>query len=289
MFCGLILSLRPKQWTKNLLLFAGLIFSKNVLVPALLWKASAAFFLFCLLSGSVYLINDVADVESDRNHPLKKDRAIASGRVPIGLAVGAALIVAAGALGSAFLLGNKFGMVAAGYFILILAYSFVLKHVIIMDVLAIALGFVLRAAAGAVVIAVPISSWLLLCTIFAALFLAMSKRRHEMLLLGDNSTSHRKTLGEYSAQLLDQMVPVVTASTVMSYALYTTSAETVAKFGTNNLVFTVPFVLFGIFRYLYLVHQKNSGGNPEIVLLTDLPTIVNLVFYALAVGLILYH
>ncbi len=281
--------MRPKQWTKNIVLFAGLIFSKHLFDAAFVLQAVWAFLLFCLLSSAVYLINDVVDVEKDRNHPLKKDRPIAAGKLPIGIAVAAAILLALGALGLSFGLKPVFGLVAAVYFILIVAYSFVLKNVVILDVLAIASGFVLRAVAGALVIAVPISSWLLMCTIFAALFLALSKRRHELLLLGENSSSHRKILIEYSPHLLDQMMAVVTASTVMSYALYTTSAETVTKFGTHHLIYTLPFVIFGIFRYLYLVHQKSSGGSPELVLLTDKPTLANLVLYAGSVVLILYR
>jgi len=188
----------------------------------------------------------------------------------------------------AFSLSFPFGMVAVSYLILQILYSFYLKHVVILDVFSVASGFVLRVVGGAEVIHVPISSWLLICTILLSLFLAMSKRRHELILLEDNAVHHRKILYEYSPYFLDQMISVVTSSTVIAYALYTMSEETVKKFHTDNLKFTIPFVIYGIFRYLYLIHQKNEGGNPEMVLLTDKPLIINILLYGLVVGFILY-
>jgi len=288
MIRALIETMRPRQWTKNLLLFVGLIFSQNLFHFDLLLKTLVAFALFCLLSGAVYLINDLADIESDRSHPLKSRRPLPSGRLKVPVAIAAAVGFTCVGFPLSFLLDFQFGLVATGYFLLILAYSFGLKHVVILDVVVVALGFILRAVAGAVVIHVPISSWLLICTTFLALFLAMSKRRHELVLLGENSASHRKTLIEYSPQFLDQMIAVVTASAVMSYALYTTSEETVAKFGTRNLLFTLPFVIYGIFRYLYLVHMRNMGGSPELVFIKDRPMVVNVILYVIVVAVVLY-
>ena len=288
MICTIVESLRPRQWTKNLLLFAGLIFSKSVFQGPLLLKASAGFVLFCLLSGTEYIINDLLDLEQDRNHPVKSKRPLASGRLKVSWAVGAVVVLAVGGLFGSFLLSRGFGWIAAAYFVLMLGYTLVLKHIVIVDVIVIAVGFVLRAVAGAAVVDVSISSWLLVCTTFLALFLGLCKRRHEMILLGENAVGHRKILGDYSPYLLDQMVSVVTASTVMAYTLYTTAAGTVEKFGTRNLIFTLPFVLYGIFRYLYLVHQKEMGGSPEQILLKDRPMIVNIMLYLLTAGFILY-
>ena len=284
----IIESLRPKQWTKNLLLFAGLLFSKSLFQMPLLVKAAAGFFIFCLLSGAEYLVNDLLDLEQDRAHPIKSKRPLASGRLTPAAAIIVVVVLAATGLASSFLLDRGFGWIALIYFLLMLSYTFALKHVVILDVIIIALGFVLRAVAGAAVIKVSISSWLLMCTTFLALFLVLNKRRHEMVLLGENATNHRKILGEYSPYLLDLMVTVVTAATILSYALYTTAVDTVQKFGTRNLLFTLPFVLYGIFRYLYLVHQKNMGGSPEQILIKDGPMIVNIFFYLITTGIILY-
>jgi 4-hydroxybenzoate polyprenyltransferase len=288
MVVPLIQSLRPKQWTKNFLLFAGLIFSEHLFEQASLIRALAGFVLFCLLSSGEYLINDLMDLEKDRTHPVKSKRPLASGKVSIPVALITSLILLTGSLFASFVLGTNFGWIALSYALMILAYSLFLKRVVILDVIVVAMGFVLRATAGAVVIRVSISSWLLVCAVFLALFLAMCKRRHELVLLGEDATTHRKILYEYSPYLLDQMIAVVTASTVMAYALYTTASETVEKFGTRNLIFTLPFVLYGIFRYLYLVHQKNLGGSPELVLLKDRPMQLNLLLYGFMVGFILY-
>jgi 4-hydroxybenzoate polyprenyltransferase len=282
-------SLRPRQWTKNLLLFAGLLFSQSIFEMDLFLKAVAGFMLFCVLSGSEYIINDLIDIDADREHPVKSKRPLASGRLPIPLALIGVFILIFGGLAAAFMLNVNFGWVALVYVILMLGYTLAFKRVVILDVIIIALGFVLRAVAGALVIDVTISSWLLVCTTFLALFLGLSKRRHELVLLGDDAANHRKILGEYSPYLLDQMIGVVTASTVMAYALYTTAAETVEKFGTRNLIFTLPFVLYGIFRYLYLVHQKQMGGSPEMILLKDRAMIINILLYIITAGYILYR
>jgi 4-hydroxybenzoate polyprenyltransferase len=283
-------SMRPKQWTKNLILFAALIFSHNFLSPLYFFKTVAAFIIFCIISGCVYIINDLFDLKQDKNHPIKCTRPLASGALKPSVAIIATAVLLFLSIVSALLLTNlTFILIALGYFILQIAYSTVLKHMVILDVFSIAAGFVLRAIAGAEVIEVPFSTWLLFCTILLSLFLALSKRRHELILLEDDAIHHRKILFEYSPYLLDQMISVVTASTVITYTLYTVSEETVSKFGTDRLKYTIPFVLYGIFRYLYLIHQKNEGGSPERVMLNDLPLLVCILLYGLTVGLILYY
>jgi len=285
---AVIKTMRPNQWTKNLILFAGLIFAEHLFDVAALVKSLVAFGLFCLLSSAIYLINDVKDVEQDRAHPLKSKRPIAAGQLPIPVAVGVTIGLVGCSLVGALLLDREFGLVASLYFLLLFLYSFHLKHLVILDVLTIAIGFVLRAVAGAVVIDVEFSSWFLFCTILLALFLGLSKRRHELVLLGDNAQSHRKILEEYSPYLLDQMIGVVTASTLMAYALYTMAPETRAKFGTSYMILTIPFVIYGIFRYLYLVHHKEEGGNPTSILITDKPTLLNILLWGLVSVLLIY-
>lgn len=285
---NLFLSLRPGQWTKNLLVFAGLIFGLRLFDPAAVLTAVEAFVVFCALSGAVYLMNDVADRESDRRHPLKSRRPIAAGVVSVRLAVSVAAGLSIVTLGAAFLISRPFGVVALAYLFLQGLYSGPLKHVVIVDVLTLALGFVLRAVAGAVAIDVSISHWLLVCTILGALFMALAKRRHELVLLADGATSHRPILGEYSPYLLDQMISVVTASTLVAYIFYTISPETAEKFGTAWLGLTIPFPLYGIFRYLYLVHQREGGGSPSDLLLNDRPLLACVALWVVAVVLIIY-
>jgi 4-hydroxybenzoate polyprenyltransferase len=281
-------SLRPGQWTKNLIVFAGLIFGLELFDVHAVGRAVAAFVVFCALSGVVYVVNDIMDREADRQHPLKALRPIASGALSPALAGGVALVLAAGALILAFWLGGRFGAVALAYLLLQSLYSGPLKQIVILDVLTIAVGFVLRAAAGAVVIDAPISHWLLVVTILLALFLALSKRRHELVLLADGATGHRRILGEYSPYLLDQMISVVTASTLVSYIFYCISPETVQKFGTGMLGLTIPFPLYGIFRYLYLVHRREGGGSPSEMLVNDRPLLACVALWVLAVVVIVY-
>ena len=286
---SLLISLRPHQWTKNLLVFAGLLFAKKLFEPASVIAAAEAFGIFCALSGVVYLVNDIMDRESDRRHPTKKHRPIPAGELPVGIAIIAATVLATGALASAFTLGWQFGAVATAYVSLQSFYSFTLKHIVILDALTLSIGFVLRAVAGAVVIGVMISHWLLVCTILLALFIALAKRRHELVLLADGAVSHRPILGEYSAYLLDQMIAVVTASTLIAYIFYTISPETEQKFGTSWLGLTIPFALYGIFRYLYLVHRREGGGSPADLLLNDRPLLACVTLWVVAVVLIIYH
>ena len=286
---NLFLSLRPAQWTKNLLVFAGLLFGMRLFDGAAVTRALSAFVIFCALSGVVYLLNDVIDRDRDRRHPVKSGRPIASGAVPVGAALTTAAVLGVLALGSAYLLGRAFALVAASYVGLLVLYSSVLKNIVIIDVLTIAVGFVLRAVAGAVAVQVEISHWLLICTILLALFIALAKRRQEIVSLAGEATGHREILGEYSPHLLDQMIAVVTASTLISYAFYTVSPETELKFGTQWLGLTIPFPLYGIFRYLYLVHQREGGGSPADLLLTDRPLLACVALWALAVALIIYR
>jgi 4-hydroxybenzoate polyprenyltransferase len=284
----IVKEMRPTQWTKNVLLFVGLIFSKNLFDPPLIQKAVLGFFSFCCFSSTVYIINDIVDRESDRHHPIKCKRPIASGDLSVAVAVVAAIALAAAGLALAVYLGRQFTIVAVLYLVLLVLYSIALKRVVIVDVLILASGFVLRTIAGVEAIGVTISSWLLTCTIFLALFLGLSKRRHELILLGDKSTDHRKILAEYSPELLDQMIAVATASALISYTLYTVDDDTIAKFGTSNFIYTVPFVIFGIFRYLYLIHQKQEGGRPDKLLLTDRPILVNNVLWLVTAAAIIY-
>jgi len=281
-------SLRPRQWTKNLVVFAGLLFSANLFhVPSLL-TALAAFAVFCLLSSTVYLINDVCDIERDRVHPVKRRRPIAAGLLSPGAALTTAAVTTIAALTAAWVLGREFALVGLAYLALFLAYSLFLKNIVILDVLLIAVGFVLRAIAGAVVIGAEISNWLLVCTILLALFLGLCKRRDELMKLAGDATGHRQILDEYSPYLLDQMIAVVTASTLMAYTLYTMDEATMAKFNTPHLDLTIPFVIYGIFRYLYLIHRKEQGGNPSLTLLTDRPLLINILLWTIAVTLIIY-
>jgi len=251
--------------------------------------AFEAFAMFCLLSGAVYLINDLVDLERDRLHPVKGQRPLAAGRLSPSLVKVAILFIVLAALGGGFAISRFFGLTALAYFVLMAVYSFFLKNVVIVDVLTVSFGFVLRAFAGAVAIDVAFSHWLLICTMLLALFLSLNKRRHELTLLAGGAAGHRSILGEYSPYLLDQMIAVVTASTVVSYALYTQAPETVSKFGTDRLVWTLPFVLYGIFRYLYLVHQREEGGSPSRVFLNDRPLLVAVAGWTTAVVAIIYH
>ena len=287
MVTGLVVSLRPRQWVKNLFLFAGLVFGQKLFTPAV-WTAGAAFLIFCALSGAVYLLNDVADRERDRLHPDKRHRPVAAGHLSVPAAVTAAIVLIVAGLAASVWLSRGFALAALSYVALLTAYSAWLKHLVIVDVLVVAIGFVLRAVAGALAVQVAISGWLLICTFLIALFLALGKRRHEVLTLEGAAPQHRAILAEYSAALLDQMIAVVTASTVTAYALYTMSPETVAKFHTALLPATLPFVLYGIFRYLYLLYQRHLGGNPADAVLRDRALLLNTLLWTGSVLLIIY-
>jgi len=284
---ALLVSLRPHQWIKNLVVLAALAFSKHLFDADAFVRAALAFGVFCALAGATYLVNDVLDADQDRQHPLKRHRPIASGALSAGAArVAAAAFIAAALTASAWL-GRDFALAALAYLGLTFAYSLVLKHHVILDVLAISLGFVLRAVAGALAIEVRFSDWLLVCTILLALFLALAKRRHELVSLED-AAGHRRILKEYSPYLLDQMIAVVTASCLTAYAFYTLAPDTVEKYRTDRLAWTIPFVIYGIFRYLYLVHRREQGGSPSDVLLTDRPLLVAVFLWAAVVVAIVY-
>jgi 4-hydroxybenzoate polyprenyltransferase len=285
---NLIASLRPHQWTKNLLVFAALLFAEKLFDAAAVLATIEAFVVFCALSGVVYLINDVADRDSDRMHPIKRQRPIAAGTLTVSAALGWAAAITAAALAAAFVMSRQFGLIAVVYLALLALYSARLKHIVILDVLTISVGFVIRAAAGAVAISVAISHWLFVCTILLAMFIALAKRRHEIVLLADDATSHRPILGEYSAYLLDQMIAVVAASTLIAYIFYTISPETTEKFQTARLGLTIPFPMYGIFRYLYLVHQREGGGSPADLLISDRPLLICVMLWAVTVALIIY-
>lgn len=284
----ILLSLRPAQWTKNLILFGGLIFGGRLFDPAAVRAAGLGFLVFCVLSGVVYLVNDVRDAEADRRHPTKSLRPIAAGAVTPATALTSAAILTVVGLGVAFWLAPAFGVVATSYVALLTVYSTALKHLVILDVLAIAGGFVLRAVGGAVVIGVAISHWLLVVTLLGALFLALGKRRGEIATLADGGAGHRPILAHYSTELLDQLITIVAGSTLLAYAFYTISPETVSKFGTDRLLFTLPFPLYGVFRYLYLIHKHDGGANPSETLLSDRPILVCVVLWAIAAAFVIY-
>jgi 4-hydroxybenzoate polyprenyltransferase len=280
-------SLRPRQWTKNVLLLAGLVFGRRLFDLHSVGRAGLALVVFCVLSGVVYLLNDLADRESDRRHPLKMHRPVASGALGAATALWIAGLLGMAGLVGAALLGWRFLALAATYVGMFVLYSGFLKHFAIVDVLVIALGFVLRAAAGAVAIDVEISHWLLICTLLLALFMALAKRRHELVILADVASHHRRSLGEYEPGLLDQMIAITAASALIAYVFYSTSPETQLRFGTPWLGLTIPFPVYGIFRYLYLIHRRDGGGDPADTLLFDRPLLACVVLWGLlAIGII---
>jgi len=287
LLAGVVVSMRPRQWVKNLIVFAALIFAQQLSVPGMVVRSALAFFLFCAASSAIYIINDLFDAERDRLHPLKARRPIASGALGFAPAVSAAAALLLGSLLVGFTESRPFGAIILIYAILNLLYSLWLKEVVIIDVMVIAAGFVLRAVGGALIIDVPISTWLIICTILLSLFLAFCKRRQELESL-DEAGEHRPALREYSVEFIDQMINVVTASTVVAYTFYTVSPEVEHKLGTQHLYLTVPFVLYGIFRYLYLVHRKGVGGNPTQALLTDRPLLACVGLWGITVVALLY-
>lgn len=280
-----IKQLRPKQWTKNLLVFAALIFTIPDITVNMVYAALAGFILFSFVSGAVYILNDLVDLELDRQHPVKKNRPMASGDLPPAIAVTAGSILLLVSLVTSYYLNTWFGLILTIYFVLNVAYSFYLKNVVIIDVMVIATGFVLRAAGGAYVIDVPMTPWFIICTMLLALFLAISKRRHELTLVeqaGGGEGDYRVVLNSYSTRLLDEMNSIVTTATIISYALFTfTSGRTL------NLMWTIPLVIYGIFRYLYLIHIENKGGQPDEILLQDKPILITVLLYTVLLVVIL--
>jgi 4-hydroxybenzoate polyprenyltransferase len=288
MLIDLLRLLRPHQWIKNSVLLAGVIFAGEAGSLVQLWVAVQALIAFCLLSSSVYILNDVADRERDRLHPLKRSRPIAAGKVSVPTASLISLFLALVGLLVSVRINLELLVVAVCYLALNVLYTVLLKDVVIIDVMTIAAGFVLRALAGAVAVNVEFSAWLLITTFVLALFLGLGKRRHELIFLEKEASAHRKILEKYSPYLLDQLIGVVTASTVITYFFYTLSSEVGAKLGTKYLFVTIPFVIYGIFRYLYLVHKEEKGGSPTRLLLTDLPLLLDVLLWLASAILILY-
>lgn len=284
----LVKALRPVQWVKNVFVLAPIVFAEQLGDAEVLGRAALAFVSFCFAASAVYLFNDLRDRDEDRKHPLKKRRPIASGALPTPVAWSAAVILAVAALGASSTFGAAYTLLLVVYLAINLFYSSGLKHVVILDVMAVSSGYVIRVLAGAEAIDVEVSRWLLLCTIFLALFLILSKRRHELVLLAHEAAGHRAVLSHYSPAFLDQMINVVTASTVVSYALYAVDEDTIRRFGSDSLVYTVPLVLFGVFRYLYLIYQKQEKRNPTEAVLRDLPSVINVVLWGLVVLGIVY-
>lgn len=281
-------SLRPGQWAKNLFVLAPLVFGSRLGDAVAVTRALLALLAFCCAASAVYLINDLRDREEDRRHPLKRLRPLAAGTLGVPAAVAAVLLLVAAVAVVASFLGAGFVRILAAYLVLNLLYTLWFKHIVILDVMCIGTFFVLRVLAGAEATRVQVSSWLFLCTTFLALFLAFSKRRHELTLLADGAAGQRPVLDHYSPAFLDQMINVVTASAVVSYALYAVAPETVAKFHTQGLIYTIPLVLFGIFRYLYLMYQRSEQRNPTEAILRDPPFLINIVLWGMAVVWIVY-
>lgn len=275
---GLFRLLRPKQWTKNLLLFAALLFSFEEIRTETILATLLGFILFSLVAGCVYILNDFVDRDRDRQHPVKKYRPMASGQVNPSHALLFGIILLILSVGTAFMMNPLFGVLCIVYFLLNVSYSFVLKHLVILDMMTIAAGFVLRAIAGGVLIHVPFTPWFLICTMLLSLFLAIGKRRNELTLLEGNTGSHRKVLDNYSITLLDQFNTIVTTATIISYSLFTFTSDR-----TIHLMWTIPLVIYGMFRYLYLIHMKNQGGSPDRVLFEDKPILITVMLYVISV------
>ncbi|MGZ9586644.1 decaprenyl-phosphate phosphoribosyltransferase [Paenibacillus marinisediminis] len=274
--------LRPKQWSKNLLIFAAPLFSFDAVTPTALVNSFAGFFLLCFVSGCVYILNDYIDREADRNHPEKRYRPMASGQLnpKIALTFGAFLLI--GSLIISYILNPLFTVLLAVYFCMNVAYSIKLKHIVIIDIMIIAAGFVLRAIAGGLVIHVPFTPWFLLCTMLLSLFLAIGKRRHELLLLNNETGTHRKVLEHYSIELLDQLSGIVTTATIICYSIFTFTSD-----HSIHLMWTIPLVIYGIFRYLYLIHIEKKGGSPDKILFEDRHILVTVILYVISVIIVL--
>jgi len=283
---ALVVAMRPRQWIKNFLVFAGIVYAGKLSHFPSLLKVTLAFFLFCALSGAIYVINDIFDVEQDRQHPRKRLRPIAAGRLSPRVAWFAATVMGAASLVLCFLLSTRFGFCALVYAVLMSAYSFGLKGVVILDILIVAIGFVVRALAGTQAILVETTPWFLSCILFLALFIAICKRRHELLLLNERAADHRAVLRDYSPAFLDQMISATTAAALLSYALWAV-AQTRPEF--RGMIFTVPFVVYGIFRYLFLVYHRSEGGAPEVMFLTDRSLLINMLLWFIVVMILVYR
>jgi 4-hydroxybenzoate polyprenyltransferase len=293
---AIIQLIRPAHWSKNLVLFAAVLFSPAKVVlanPQVLLAAFEGFLSFCLVSGAVYAFNDVLDLAADRHHPKKKNRPLPAGRISVAGAVAVAVVFAAVGLTWAFLIYTRFGVIVAAYLVTNVVYSVGLKRMVILDVLLLSAGFVYRAIGGVAIVEkflenIYLSYWLILCAFLLSLFLALAKRRREIALLGDAAAAHRASLADYSLQLIDQVLAALTAATLVSYSLYTISDDTLAHYGTRNLFWTIPFVAYGLFRYLYLIYNRSEGGDPAGLLLRDRPTLINVGLWVMVTAIIVY-
>ena len=287
MFTGLIKTMRPKQWVKNVFIFAPLTFDVKLFNLYYLAKTLAGFVLLCLISGAVYIVNDLADIEQDRQHPEKRKRPLPSGQLSTHVALAAAVVMPLLGLPLGFLLDPIFGGILTGYLLIQLAYSFWLKNIVIVDVMLVASGFILRVVAGVPLVkAERFSPWLYICMMLLALLIGFGKRRHELVLLKENANMHRQSLQDYNLPLLDHIISIVTASTLLAYALYTFSAPNLPP--NHTMMLTLPFVLYGIFRYLYLIHVKGMGGAPEEIAFSDRPLQATVVLWGLSVIIVMY-
>ncbi len=282
----LLKTMRPKQWVKNLLLYSGVVFDRHLFELRPILIATLGFIIFCGISSAVYLLNDLVDIKKDQLHPKKRFRPLASGKLPKSVAIVALVVLVVVCLPAAYFLQPTFAGIVLFYFVIQVFYSFYLKNIVIIDVFTLASGFVLRAVAGALVIQVEVSPWLLVCTMLGALFIGLAKRRHELVLLAEGASSHRQILEEYSSELVQEMISVVTSSVVIAYSLYTITYDKLPK--NHLMALTIPFVLYGIFRYLYLVYKKDEGGSPEELLFKDIPLLACVVLWGLASIGILY-
>jgi 4-hydroxybenzoate polyprenyltransferase len=285
---GLIIELRPKEWTKNLLVFTGLIFSRSLTDAHNIWISFLGFVIFCSASSGVYLFNDLCDLREDREHPIKRNRPLASGVLSVNLARIVMVLLFAVAAFGALRLSHSFALIIGVYLATCLAYSLKLKDIVILDVILIAGGFVLRAISGAVIIGVEVSEWLVLCTSMVALLVGFGKRRHELVLLEEAAENHRRSLSDYSVSFLDSIMNICAGAAVVSYALYTRADETVQRVGSRAMLMTIPFVVYGVFRYLFLIHKKEVGGDPVQLLFRDRPTLLNLLLWIATAGLVIY-
>ncbi|MCA9951001.1 MAG: decaprenyl-phosphate phosphoribosyltransferase [Anaerolineales bacterium] len=287
MLIGLIKTMRPRQWSKNIFVFVALIFDNKLTDPISVLRTLGAFVLLCLMSSAVYLMNDLADIENDRQHPTKKQRPLPSGQLSPTIAAIAAVVLAAGSLVAGFALDFELGLVLLAYLIIQVAYTFWLKNVVLVDVMMVTAGFILRIAAGVVVINVErFSPWLYVFGGFLALFMILGKRRHELILLGAGASSHRSILEEYNLDLIDRLLGIVTTSAVVSYSLYTFLAEGVPD--NHMMMLSIPFVVYAIFRYLYLIHVRHEGGAPEDIFLRDRPMQMSMVLFGIVVFVAIY-
>jgi 4-hydroxybenzoate polyprenyltransferase len=286
---ALLEAMRPKQWSKNIFVLAGIVFAGRLFEPQAVLRVLICFALFCAAASSVYLANDIADRETDVHHPTKRRRPIASGRLSVGVARIAAVVLAAAALVGAFLLNRETAVIVTAYLVATFCYSFGLKRVFLLDTMIVAAGFVLRAAAGAAAISAEISPWLLVCSFLLSLYLALGKRRAELVLLGEAASSHRAALGQYSLPLVDSWLTALSAAAIVSYAIYTQSPRTVEHFGTSNLLYTVPFVIYALFRYQHHVVRLDAGGDPGALLVSDKGLWIALLGWGLTAAIVIYR